>query len=296
MSRNSSRTEVYEAPAGETPPRPKPKPTSRPDLSASTRENPFGLSFVAPTEHVDLPSRGSFYDKESPLFGTESVEIKHLTAKEEDILANQDYLMRGVVLDKLIDSILVDRRLKSSDFLSGDKNAILVAARSTGYGNKYEMSQPCPECNQVGDFTFDLDKARPSDKELEEGVEFLPDRGVFSFMLPKSDIYVSIRLLVGSDEEYFEKQKERQEKLGIEVNSTIEFLRKVIVEANGIVDRSLINQLIEVLPAIDSRKIRAVYSRVMPELDTSQAVTCSKCNEESISEVPFSLGFFWPEL
>jgi len=262
----------------------------------SQNQNPFGLSFVIPTQFVELPSGGNYYPDSSPLKGVDKIEIRHMTAKEEDILANQDYILQGVVFDKLIDSILIDRRISSRDFLSGDKNAILVAARATGYGSDYAMSLPCSKCSQVADFIFDLEKMLASPLEMEEGVQYMSERNLFQFTLPKSEVTIGIRLLTGIDEEYFDQQKKRHEKLGLETNTTIEFLRKVIVEADGIEDRSLLNQLIEVLPAIDSRKVRAVHNRVMPQIDTTQTVTCPKCNGESESEVPFTLGFFWPDI
>lgn len=297
MSRNSSRTVVHENAPGEAAPvQPQLHQSPPPNIPTQNNTNPLGMSFVVPTEFVELPSKGRYYDPQSPLYGQESIEIRHMTAKEEDILANQDYVMRGVVLDKLIDSIIVTPGVTSLDLLSGDKNAILVAARSTGYGKEYSLNQICPHCEEIGEFKFDLEKVRCTDIELEEGVEYVPSRGVFTVFLPKSEITVGIRLLIGRDEEYFEKQKKQQSQIGIETNTTIEFLRKVIVDANGFTDRSLINNLIEVLPALDSRKVRAVYKRVMPELNTAQEVVCPNCSQESESEVPFTLGFFWPDV
>ena len=300
MTRNSRRTQVTESPASSPAPGTQqrvvpPEPSPRPEAP-----NPFGLSFVAPTQFVDLPSRGLLYDRTSPLRGTTSVEIKYMTAKEEDILVNEDYMSRGILFDKLIDSLLVDKRISSRDFLAGDKNAILIAARATGYGAEYKMRLPCPHCGKVGVFCYDLNKVSsnvPSPQELEEqGIEYDSHDNVFRFELPNSKIRVGITLLTGHDHEYLKKQEEQKEKLNLETNTTIDFLRKVIVEANDVTDPSQLNQLAEVLPAIDSRKIRTVYANMMPEADTKQPVTCEHCSEESESEVPFTLEFFWPDV
>ena len=114
------------------------------------------FSFINPTEFVDLPSKGELYTEAHPLYGVESLEIRHMTAKEEDILTSEALIKKGIALDRLIDSLIVDKRVKSSNLLLGDKNAILVAARVTGFGPEYTVSLTCPQCGEDESQTIDL--------------------------------------------------------------------------------------------------------------------------------------------
>ena len=70
------------------------------------------LSFVAPTEFVDLPSYGVFYAEDHPLHKQECVEIKHMTAKEEDILSDKALLKKGLAIDRFLKSIIIDKNIK----------------------------------------------------------------------------------------------------------------------------------------------------------------------------------------
>ena len=69
------------------------------------------VEIATPTQVVDLPSKGLFYPQDHPWYGKESVEIRFMTAKDEDILVNKSYIQKGIVLDKLISSILLDKRV-----------------------------------------------------------------------------------------------------------------------------------------------------------------------------------------
>ena len=95
-------------------------------------------NFKFPTEMVDLPSKGHFYVDGHPL-SKGKVEVKYMTAREEDILTSQNLIKQGVVIDKLLQSLIVDKSIKVDDMLVGDKNAIMVAARILGYGKNYEI-------------------------------------------------------------------------------------------------------------------------------------------------------------
>lgn len=285
MSRNSNRTR---APSG--PPVPEPLAPKR-----TSPQNPFGIDLVAATENVSLPSEGKFYGPETSLKGVESVEIRHMTAREEDILANQKFIMDGSLFDRLLASILVDGSINPVDFTPGDRNAILVAARITGYGNDYVMKMACPHCGVEGEFTFDLSKQEVI-HDLPKGVTFDEFSKVFSFETPKTKLKVNVKVMTGQDEEFLRKQNEKAEKLGLENNATVNLFRRLVASVNDISDQQSLNELFHVLPAIDSRKIRTVINNISPVVSTKQSVACGSCGEESESEVPFSLGFFWPDL
>ena len=251
--------------------------------------------YSVPTEIIDLPSGGQYYDASTGLQGKASIEIKHLTVKEEDILSNSDFISRGVALEKLLDSIIVDKGIDQADFLPGDRNAILVGARIAGYGEDYQVQMRCNNCNK--DATFDFDLSKVSSKKIDFEAEKIVQReGLFFFTLPKTELEVGIRILSTEDESFLKKQKENKKSLNLETIDTLDFLRSVVVSAGGSEDPSLINQFIELIPAIDSRKIKTIYSKVVPGLDFNQEVVCPLCNKAQRREMPFSANFFWPDV
>ena len=286
MSRNSKRTSV-----------PKPQAPTRPSVPTAPqgRPNPFGVSFVIPTEIVSLPTKGRYYDPQSPMFNRDRVEIKQMTAKQEEILSNLAYLEDGSMITRLISSILIDTSIDANEIMPADQNAIVIAARRTSYGNEYEVEQKCPHCKGDHIFKFDLQKTTIKDT-IPEDVRILEDSGYFEFEMPQTGLKTVIKVLSSADEEYLREQNEKAAKLKIQNSETINFLRRVIISVNGITDSALLNELYEVLPVLDIRKVKKTLRDVTPSLDTSQEVACSGCGMTTESEVPFSLGFFWPDL
>jgi hypothetical protein len=161
------------------------------------------MSYVVPTELVELPSGGQFYPKNSTLHGTESVEIRHMTAKDEDILVNKSFISNGVVLDKLLESVIVDKSINVDDLLVGDKNALLVAARISGYGSDYETKVLCPACGSISENSFDLNLIESADPKEEKYEVQRTENGTFLFELPSSRADVEIRPFTGRDERIF---------------------------------------------------------------------------------------------
>tara|TARA_Y100001937_G_C7135256_1_gene339618 strand:+ start:5296 stop:6192 length:897 start_codon:yes stop_codon:yes gene_type:complete len=298
MSRNSKRTSAQEVKT-QAPQAPAP---SNPGIPPNfVEQNPFGLSFVVSTETVFLPSCGLLYNEESPLHGVESIEVKALTAVEEDILTNRSYVEQGTVFDKLIDSIIIGTDAKAKDFLECDKMAILMSARKTGYGDEVEFTTSCDSCDEVVDFKASLSKILEDNKNAStkpstsEEWEYSEQSNTFSFKLPITGLPVKIRLLSPRDLLTLDQAKKQKEKLGLPFIDSVEFIRMVLVEAAGIVDLTNLNKLAEVLPARDVRKIRSIHNKVMPSMETKQTVECPSCHAIAEKEVPFSLGWFWAE-
>ena len=124
------------------------------------------LDFITPTEIVDLPSKGLGYPKNHPLCGKDSVEIKYMTAKEEDILSSASLLKKGIALERFLKAILKDQSIDPETMLSGDRNAVIIAARSSGYGFDYDTKVNCPSCGEANKMSFDL--SNPKIKEMSE--------------------------------------------------------------------------------------------------------------------------------
>ena len=252
------------------------------------------FSFVSPTEIVDLPSRGNFYPEGHPLAGRETVEIKYMTAKEEDILTSKTLVNRGIVLERLLSSILLDKSVNVDDLLIGDKNAILVAARITGYGSTYETSVECPDCTAKFLHSFELSELElQSEVALEEhNVEFV--NGLFFFDLPTSKVRVGIKPLTGIEEKELTKVAQKKKKYNLPEASLTDLMKTIIASANEVTEPGLISQFVDVMPARDSKMLRTLYNKIVPDVDMTQNVTCTECGSSAELEVPFTGEFFWP--
>ncbi len=253
------------------------------------------LDFVTPTEFVELPSAGRFYDTSHPLHRQETVEIRFMTAKDEDILTSQTLLRKGMALEKFLQNVLIDKSINPASLLIGDRNAILVAARVTGYGPNYETNTPCPACGNKSVFAFNLNDGSVyggddlGDLEIDE-----TDRGTFITTLPMTKISAEFRLLTGEDESFIARNNARRKKASaLETNLTTQ-LARCIVGLNDDTDKSIINQFVELMPAFDSRHMRSAIKAVTPNIDLTQHYQCSECNHEQEMEVPFTTDFFWP--
>jgi hypothetical protein len=277
--------------------------TSADDLPEENIQQPQspGLNFTVPTEFVDLPSRGLYYPKSHPLCGVDSIEMKHMTAKEEDILASQSLIKKGVTIERLLESLIVDESVQIRDLLVGDRNAITVAARISGYGAEYKTKFPCPACAIENDFSFDLldaaivgagHNAEDLNNDLEN-VE-VTDKGTFIVTLPKSGHAVEIRLMTGVDEENLETFRKRKEKKGLPESFLTDTLKAIVVGVDGVEDRDLIGKFVDVMPALDSKFLRGVYVELIPNIDMTQEFHCSSCDHQQDLEVPVTAEFFWP--
>jgi len=264
----------------------------------------MGLSFVVPTEHVTLPSKGLFYPPEHPLHGKDTVEIKQMTAKEEDILTNRSYIKKGIVLDKLIDSVLVDKRILSETLLLGDRNAIILALRITGYGNDYNISVSCASCGQKQVKDINLTEfvemsQEKLDKKLEnvqdENFARLPTGNIF-IKLPQTKWLVECRLLNGADEKRMLNIMETKKKVSnSDEISVTDQMSLMVVSIQSVSDRSTIGQALKVMPASDAKYLRKVYQDLIPSFDMKIDHICEFCEHEQEVEVPFTQEFFWPK-
>jgi len=261
-----------------------------------------GLSFSIPTEFVDLPSRGLYYPDGHPLHNVDSVEIKHMTAKEEDILASPSLIRKGVVLDRMLQSILIDKSIQIKDLLVGDKNALTVAARVTGYGSEYTTHVQCPVCNTKQDFDFDLESgttvgaayARQEFNDNIEEVEFT-EQNTFVLTLPKSGHAVELKMLTGEDETRLQKYQNKKENSNDASTALTDTLKSIIIRVGEYKNRRDINAFVESMPALDSRYLRKIYQRLVPNIDLTQEFSCSSCGHTQDLEVPVTTDFFWPK-
>ena len=252
-----------------------------------------GFSFVVPTEFVELPSQGKFYSESHPLYEKDSIEVRQMTAKEEDMLTSRTLLKKGVALDRVISSLIVNRSIDPDSLLVGDRNAIIIATRVAGYGHMYETKVTCPSCGENQEYSFDLNSANIYDgsdaKDL--GVQFNND-GTFNTTLPRTGVDVQFRLLTGRDEKTFLNGMQSDRKAKSEKNVTRQ-LSAIVVSLNGDTSMQAKQYFTDNVPSIDSRHLRLVYRLAAPNVDLTQHFECSECSHEQEMEVPLSADFFW---
>lgn len=241
------------------------------------------MEFNLPTETIELPSKGLLYPEGHPL-KSGTIEMKYMTAKEEDILSNQSYIQKGTVLDKLLQSLIVTK-FNYGDLLIGDKNALMVAARILGYGKDYKFTYRGEE------HTVDLStlEAKPMSEEISQA-----SSNEFNFTLPNSGIEITFKLLTSGDESNILQELEGLKKLSPnssppEISTR---LKHIITSVNGERDKKSVRQFVDnYLLAADSRALRAKVVEITPDVD----LTFFPDSTGDKVDIPIGLKFFWPD-
>jgi hypothetical protein len=249
----------------------------------STPESKF------PTEVIELPSRGILYPKGSEL-ATGKIEMKYMTAREEDILTNQSYIKQGIVLDKLFKALIVSN-IDYHDLLLGDKNAIMIAARILGYGKDYdlEVMNPSGESQKI---TVDLTKL--GDKEIDWKALEKSD-GTFIVDLPASKRQVTVQLLTHGIQKKIDSELKGLTKLRKDAQMTT-LLKHLITSVDGDAETKTIRHFVDnELFAIDARAIRTKVSEVTPDINLEVDCIDEEDGEPFRSTVSIGLDFFWPD-
>ena len=239
--------------------------------------------FSLPTEIIDLPSQGKLYPEGHPL-SEGKVEMKYMTAKEEDILTNQAYIRDGVVLDKLLQSLIVTK-FDYNDLLIGDKNAIMIAARILGYGKDYKFNYASEE--QV----VDLSQIEPL--PLTDEVK-KAESNEFSFKLPSSENIVTFKLLTHKDEKNIEQELKGLSKINKNSSPIVTTrLKHQILSINGEDEKPKVREFVDnFLLAQDSRALREEIKRIGPDVD----LTFFPEGSDRRVDIPIGLSFFWPDI
>tara|TARA_A100001515_G_scaffold24044_2_gene18534 strand:- start:7725 stop:8549 length:825 start_codon:yes stop_codon:yes gene_type:complete len=254
---------------------------------------PTGLSYEVPTEFVELPSKGRFYHFDHPLHMQETIEIKYMTAKEEDILSSVALHKQGLAIERLLENLIVDPNIDSKSLTISDRNAIMIAARASSYGNAYEVSITCNSCGEKQDYKFDLKKKRINLLCFDEnylndcGVEYDSKNLCYIVTLPKSKKRVAIKVMTGLDEI-------RVGSNDLETNLVTALLSKFIISFDGNEDSNFIKHSINSMLAWDSRYLRNLLPQLSPSIELTQDFTCKHCNATEEMEVPLTAEFFWP--
>lgn len=237
--------------------------------------------FKFPTEEIELPSKGLVYSKDNPL-SSGKVEIKYMTAKEEDILSNQAYIENGTVLDKLLDSVIISE-INAKDLIIGDKNAILIATRILGYGSDYKVT--------INGKVQEIDLSELENKPFD-GSTMIEGKNEFAFTLPHSDTKITYKILDGHDEKKIERELKGLKKLN--KNSSPEAstrLKYTLTSVNGETDAKDIRNFVDnYFLARDARAFRDHLRQTQPDVDLNVILDSG----EEVT-VPIGLSFFWPD-
>ena len=255
------------------------------------------FSFSTPTEFVDLPSKGRYYPEGHALRGKEEVEIRHMTARDEDILTSETLIKKGIAVERLLQNVLVDKSIDVKGLLIGDKNALVVATRITGYGEEYHTQMVCPACLKIVEQTFNLgihSLYHATDEDLKNRDIVQTSNGTFIMSVPASKAEVEVRLMSGHDEEYLTRQTEINKKNKLPESMLTDQLRRMMVSVNGDSSNKMISDFIHHMPAKDSRYLRTEYHKVVPDINMAQEFSCASCGHAQELEVPFTVDFFWP--
>ena len=245
------------------------------------------------THYVDLPTKGLFYSKEHPLHGEEAIEIKMLTTKEEEVLSNPSYIDKGIVLEKFLESIIVNKNINYQMLHDSDQMAILLASRIEAYDKDYPVAIQCVGCGE--EYATDIDILEMSKNVVQNDVE-TTGAGTSIIELPKSKKVVEFKVLLPYEVKSIETTVERMKKTGIKTNFTNEFYQRVIVSIDGEVDAEKASTFVKNMFLKDSRAFRGAYENSIPKISTEFESVCSHCGHVHKGGLPIQASFFFPDL
>jgi hypothetical protein len=255
--------------------------------------NESALGWEVPIESVPLPSGGLLYSPDSFFYNKSLIQIKAMTAREEDILSSRAYSKEGSAIDHLIASCTGASLKDIGQLLLGDRNALLISIRVTGYGADYNAEVSCNACGKSCDHNFNLSELEVKQLNIEP-IE--PGKNIFEFRLPVSKKIVHFRFFNSEDENQIDGEIENMSKMLGEANTgrVTSRIFKRVLSIDGITDRNKIKKFISIMPAYDSKKFRNYVSELEPKIETEVHYKCKYCSHESQIPLPIGRNFFWP--
>ena len=244
-----------------------------------------------PTEIISLPSQGRCYPESNPL-SKGTVEIKYMTAKEEEILASQNLVRKGVVIDKLFESIIVDKDVNVDDIVLGDKNAILLATRLLGYGPEYKI-EITDEYGDPQEVTVDLSKVQT--KEID--FDLLSPENRYEFTTPHGKNKLEFKIITHGDEKKIDadiKAVQRLNKGGVSAELTTRY-RYMILSVDGDTSTGAITNFINnKFITRDTKAFREYIGKITPDINMEFDYENPTTGEMEKRPIPMGVGFFWP--
>lgn len=250
------------------------------------------LGLDIPVDAVPLPSGGKIYSSEHALHGADRVEFRAMTAREEDILMSRAYIKKGTVITELIKSCLIDKAVDVNSLISGDRNALMIAIRVSGYGANYQPQYTCPNCETMNELHVNLAELPIKPLDLTPAEAFA---NLFHFKLPKTGKTVGFKFLTGEEEERILKTIEVKKKKGIQNDNIVTTrLLSSIVDIDGVNDKNQIAKFVQFMPALDSLELRKYIDDHEPGVDMTIEFQCQSCDHVGDITLPMGPSFFWP--
>ena len=230
---------------------------------------------------IPLPSGGKFYPGRK-----KSIKVAYLTTADENILTSPNLVESGQFIEILINRKLLEPGLRYKDLLPGDRNAIMIWLRATGYGEMY----PVLMTDKNGE-EFETEINLSDLKTINLTVDPEAD-GLYTFELPLSKHIVRFKLLTCGDIDELERIIENIPDGVVNEEQTM-ILEKQIVEVDGNRDRAYIKSFVNGMRILDAQKLREYVSKIKCDIDLSISVRTP--GGESINTfLPFTPRFFWP--
>jgi hypothetical protein len=250
------------------------------------------LGIEIPVDAVPLPSAGKVYGLEHPLHNASQIEYRAMTARDEDILMSRALIKKGTVISELIKACLINPSIDVGSLLTGDRNALMIAVRISGYGREYAANWNCTSCEFKNEIEFDLTELPIKPLSLEPANA---GENLFRFKLPVSNKTVGFKFLTGKEEEEIAQQMEMRKKKGIVTENVVTTrLLNSIVEIDGNRERGLISKLVNYMPARDSLELRKYIEDHEPGVNMTVTFNCRNCDHTEEGALPMGSTFFWP--
>ena len=263
----------------------------------------MSISYQVPKSTIQLPSEGILYPENSSL-SNGSIEIHHMTAREEDILSSSNLLKQGRALDELLLSCIESLNVDPLEILTCDRNALFVAIRISGFGQNYPIQIQCPQCNKFQTHIVDLSSLNAKTCSELGTIPLQPHHNLFEYKLPNTGLVIKFKLMNGRDEQTITQYQEKVQQVESSKNNLVISnekeitlrMKQMIVSINDETSRNVISDAINTLPAMDSRSFRKHVESIEPGLVMKTLFTCKYCSNEEVVDIPISTDFFWPPL
>ncbi len=252
------------------------------------------LNYDIPVQDVPLPSMGLLYPTDHPCHQIRTIEIRAMTAKEEDILMNQGYIRKGIMVNELIRSCLLNKEIDPNSLLAGDQAALMYAVRALGYGNDYSPKHKCGQCEYQNVLTIDLYGLKVRPLSLTPTAPF---ENEFEYILPVTKKKVKFKFLNALETKQIVDEIEAKKKKGIQATNLITArLMANIISVDGETNRTKISQFAQFMPAKDSLALRKFIDDNEPMIETKVPFSCTNCGHEQDINMPLTAEFFWPNV
>lgn len=245
-----------------------------------------------PTEIINLPSKGWFYPLNNPL-SSGTLELKMMSAKEEDILTSKNLIQKNIVLDKLLEAVIINKDINPEEMLICDRNAAFFAIRRLAYGDEYNATITCARCGKENEVSIDLSKLDNKPFDFEK---YPKGDNNFQFKLPYSDITITYKLLTKIDESLIDQEIQGLTKISKDFTKEVTTrLSYIITSVNGNFEKIAVRKFVNnELLSRDSLELRKHIKENMPDIDTNFDFSCAHCGLERKEQTPMGVSFFWP--